>query len=87
MVISEAKLDYSFPESQFKIPRYSSPFRLDWDQNGGDIMVFVHEDIPAKFLYFEDKPIEALFIELTSVKRNGFLAVRIILTKTTSQTI
>ena len=84
--ITGTKLDYSFPESQFKILGYSSPFRLDRDQNGGDIMVFVHEDIPAKFLSFEDKPIEALLIELTSVKRNGFLAVRIILTKT-SQTI
>ena len=29
MVISETKLDDSFPESQFKIPGYSSPFRLD----------------------------------------------------------
>ena len=29
MVISETKLDDSFPESQFKIPGYSSRFRLD----------------------------------------------------------
>ena len=87
MVISETKLDDSFPESQFKIPGYSSPFRLDRDQNGGGITVFVLEDITAKFLSFEDKPIEALFIELNFRKRNSFLAVHIILTKTTSQTI
>ena len=43
MVISEAKLDDSFPESQFKTPGYFSPFRLDRDQNGGGIMVFVRE--------------------------------------------
>ena len=55
-------LDDSFPESQLKIPGYSSPFRLDRDENDGGIMVFVREDIAAKFLSFEDKPIEALFI-------------------------
>ena len=62
MLISETKLNNSFRESQFKIPAYSSPFRFDWDQNGRGIMVFVREDITAKFLSFDDKPIEALFI-------------------------
>ena len=37
MVISETKVDDSFPERQFKIPRYSSLFHLDWDQSGGGI--------------------------------------------------
>ena len=74
MVISETKLDDSFPESQFKIPGYSSPFRLDRHQNGGGIMVFVREDITAKFLSFEDKPIEALFIELNFRKKKWLLS-------------
>ena len=74
MVISETKLDDSFPEGQFKIPGYSSPFRLDWDQNGGGIMVFVCEDITAKFLSFEDKPNEALFIELNFRKKKWLLS-------------
>ena len=87
MVISETKLDDSFPENQFKIPGYSSPFRLGRDQNGGGIMVFVREDITAKFLSFEDKTIEALFIELNFPKKNGFSTVHIILTKTIFQTI
>ena len=75
MVISETKLDDSFPESQFKIPGYSSPFRLDRDQNGGCITVFVCEDITAKFLSFEDKPIEALFIELNFRKKKWLLTI------------
>ena len=62
MVISDTKLDDSFPESQFKIPGYSSIFRLDRDQNGGGIMVFVLEDITTTFLSFEDKPIEELLL-------------------------
>ena len=69
MVISEKKLDDFFPESQSKIPGYSSPFHLDRDQNDGGITVFVRKDITAKFLSFEDKPIEALFIELNFRKK------------------
>ena len=64
LVISETKLDDSFPTGQFKIPGYASPFRLDRDENGGGIMVFVREDIPVKFLSSENKPIEAFFFEL-----------------------
>ena len=59
MAISETKLDDSFPGSQFK----------NRDQNGGGVMVFVHEDITAKFLSFKDKLIEALFIELNFRKK------------------
>ena len=61
MVVSETKLNDSFSESQFEIYRNSSPFRLDWDNNGGGIMVFVRGNITVKFLSFEDKPIKALY--------------------------
>ena len=74
MVISETKLDDSFPENQFKIPVYFSSFRLDRDQNGGGIVVFVREYITAKFLSFEDKPIEAVFIELNFWKKKWLLS-------------
>ena len=74
MVISETKLDDSFPESRFKILGYSSPFRLDRDQNRRGIMVFVHENITAKFLSFEDKPIEVLFIKLNFRKKKRFVS-------------
>ena len=74
MVISETKLDDSFPESQLKIFGYASPFCLDRDENGRGIMVFVCEDITAIFLSFEDKPIEALFIELNFRKKKWLLS-------------
>ena len=74
MVISETKLDDSFPESRFKILEYSSPFRLDRDQNRRGIMVFVHENITAKFLSFEDKPIEVLFIKPNFRKKKRFVS-------------
>ena len=69
LVVSETKLDDSFPTGQFKIPGYASPFRLDRDENGGGIMVFVREDIPVKFLSSENKPIEAFFFELNFHKK------------------
>ena len=60
LVISETKLDESFPVGQFRIPGYASTFRLDRDQQGGEIMVFIKEDIPVKFLSADTKPIESL---------------------------
>ena len=69
LVISKKKLDDSFPTGQFEIPGFASPFRLDRNQNGGGIIVFVREDIPVKYLFSEDKPIEAFFFELNFRKR------------------
>ena len=69
LAISETKLDDSSPAGQFKIPGYASPFRLDRNQNGGGISVFVREDIRLKFLSFEEKPIEAFFFEINLHKK------------------
>ena len=74
LIISGTKVDDSFPEGQFKIPGYSSPFRLDRDQNGGVIMAFVRQGITAKFLSFDDKAIEALYIKLNFQKKKWLLS-------------
>ena len=50
LVITETKVDASFPVSQFKIDGYSIPYRLDRTSNGGGVMVYVREDIPSKLL-------------------------------------
>ena len=73
LAISETKLDDSFPAGQFRIPGYASPFRLDLNQNGGGILVFVREDIPVKFLSSEEKPIEAFLFELNLHKKKWFV--------------
>ena len=72
MVISETKLDESFSNGQFKIPGYALPFRLDRNQFGGGIMVFVREDIPSRVLSL-NKSIESLFIELNFRKKKWLL--------------
>ena len=47
-LISETKLDSSFPSEQFVIKGHSTPFRLDRNQNGGGLLFYVREDIPCK---------------------------------------
>ena len=40
-MISETKLDSSFPNGQFQIHGYSEPYRFDRNGNGGGILVFI----------------------------------------------
>ena len=40
------------------------PFRLDRDQNGGAIMIFIRENMTVKFLLM-NKPNESLEIEIS----------------------
>ena len=63
---SEAKLDSSFLSGQFVIEGYSTPFRLDRNQNRGSLLLYVPEDIPCKILkeYTPEKPIEKFFVEI-----------------------
>ena len=48
LMISETKIDDSFPLNQFIIGGYASPFRIDRSSEGGGIIVYVREDIPSK---------------------------------------
>ena len=41
LMISENKLDESFPENQFLLEGYHQPYRLDWDSKDGGILVFM----------------------------------------------
>ena len=60
MLISGTKIDENFPDSQFKIDRFSNPHRIDGNKKGGGIMVLFREDLPVKVLSV-DKVI-AIFI-------------------------
>ena len=64
-MISESKIDDSFPDSQFFLDgysTYSTPYRLDRNRNGGGIMLFVHNDIPSKMISIEKLPTENFLI-------------------------
>ena len=50
LMVSETKIDMSFPTSQFVIQGFAAPFRLDRTNTGGGILVYVRDDIPSKLL-------------------------------------
>ena len=70
---SDTKLDSSFPGEQFVFKGYSKPFRLDRNQNGGGLLLYVREDIPCKILkeYTPEEPIENFFVEIKLNRGNG----------------
>ena len=65
LVVVETKIDESFPEEQFKIEKFSKPYRLDRNIYGGGIIIYVKENIPSKELkkHKFTKNMETLFIE------------------------
>ena len=75
LVVTETKVDDSFPASQFKIDGFSLPFRLDRTSNGGGVMIFVREDIPSKVLnkHKFDGNLEGLFVEINLRKTKWLL--------------
>ena len=68
-MVSEMKLDDSFPEGQFLIEGFHSPFRIDCNRNGGGIMLYVWEDIPAKLLSHDFPCAESFFVEINLYKK------------------
>ena len=66
LVLTETKLDDSFPNLQFSVDGFSEPFRIDRNRSGGEVMIFVGDDIPSKLLtkHFFPNDIEGLFLEL-----------------------
>ena len=53
LMISEIKIDDTFPHGQFFIEGFSTPYRLDRDLNGGGILLYVREDIPSNLIPIE----------------------------------
>ena len=72
-MISESKLDDSFPDSQFLIEGFGKPFRLDRNRNGGGIMLFIRSDIPAKVISTDKNPFESFYVELNFRKKKWLL--------------
>ena len=50
LMISETKLDSSFPNAQFYMKSYSKPYRLDRNRKEGGIILYVREDIFSKLI-------------------------------------
>ena len=68
LLITESKLDDTFPMGQFRIEGFSRPIRLDRNRNGGGLILFTRDDLTCREL----KP-RVLYPELECT----FLEVRI----------
>ena len=64
-MISETKIDNSFPISQFTMTGYSISSRLDRTSHGGGILLFVRQYIPCKIIKTDcDADFEGIFVEI-----------------------
>ena len=77
LLVTECKIDDSFPTAQFHMQGYSTPFRLDRNCHGGGILLYVRDDIPAKLInnISFDSSIEAMFVEINLRKKKWLLSV------------
>ena len=71
-MISETKLDPSFPTGQFHIRGFSEPYRFDRNGNGGGILLYIREDILSK-LILTKITIEGFSVEINLRKKRGVL--------------
>ena len=74
LIISETKLDESFPKNQFSLDGYNH-FRIDKCSNSGGIIIFIREDIPCKTINNTEWPseFEGIFIEINLRKTKWLL--------------
>ena len=63
----------SLPNSQFSLDGFGTTFRLGQYRNGGGIMLFIRNDIPAKVVSTDDSPIESFFVELIFERKKWLL--------------
>lgn len=49
-MISETKIDETFPNAQFCTDRYSTFYHLHRNSSGGGNLLYVREDIPSKII-------------------------------------
>ena len=75
LVLTENKLDDSFPTSQFMVDGFLMPHPQDWNRNGGGIMIYIHNYTPSKLLkkHVFPEDIEGLFVELNFRKSKWLL--------------
>ena len=65
LMISETKLDDSFPTAQFLLHGFSTPYRLQRNSKGGGILLYIKEDIPSRLLNIKSKTgIETILLKL-----------------------
>lgn len=69
LIVLEPKLYNSFPNGNFFLDGFGTPFFLDRDSNGESIIFFIKNEIAAKVVSKDDKPIESFYVGLNFLKK------------------
>ena len=56
LIVTETKLDPTFPTSQFMIDGFSEPYCFGRNRNGSGVLIYIREDIPSKLLAYHKLP-------------------------------
>ena len=56
LLITETKIDSTFPVNQFYFNGYNVPYRNDRNTNGGGILVYIRDDIRSRIIECENLP-------------------------------
>ena len=73
-LLSETKLNDTFPSGQFLMNGYQALFRLDRNENGGGLLLYLRDHIPCKKIIIDFMPVmEAIVIEINLKKRKWLL--------------
>ena len=64
LLVSETKLDNSFPTSQFRLNGYADPLRLDRTVHGGGLLLYIRNDITSTPLRLVSNHIECIIAEV-----------------------
>ena len=51
-MISETKINESFPKENFLIEEFSTPYRIETDSKGSRNMLYIKKDIPSNLNFF-----------------------------------
>ena len=72
-MISETKVDDSFPGGQSFLDGFGTPYRQNRNRNDGGIMLYIRNYIPAKVVSTDDMPIESFYVVLNFRKKKWLL--------------
>ena len=74
LLVSETKLNETFPTSQFLMDKFQVHLRLDRNGNGGGLLLFYRDHTPYKKIKLDFNPeIEVILIEINMKKRKWVL--------------
>ena len=84
LMISETKLDDTFPYALYHLKEFSNPYRLDRSSHGSRILVYVRNNIPSNLVKLDQKfgNFEGFFNEF-ELSKNNCLVIPIIHIKVT----